>query len=331
MSTLKRPVDIIAGTAVALGGAFSFGPRPLRSAGVAGAIAVALLGSSAVSIWRLRQDKSLVQRAVPWVVIGLFGLLSAGLIAIGRVGFGYRALLESRYVSLTVWTYIGGLMLACVLRDNLRTMRANVFWAGTCATLALLYAISLPSHLARIQEAHRERLQSLAVYTFAEAASGGAPMIPPWLDWPATRVLLLTVERGGWRRRRPAAPTWISAADSSGRCDFGEAEILANMGPRVIAGGWAALPTRQRAADAVLVTDGRSRRIVAIETPSIGRGDVGQRLRADAALVSGWVVDSLSLPLDTPLQFWALDIESLRAYELCAAANAGEATPTAHR
>ena len=152
---------------------------------------------------------------------------------------------------------------------------------------------------------------------FAEVATSGSPMVPQWSSWPATQNALRHVEKAGWRRPRAAAPTWVDTDELRASCNFGSVELVTAVGPRVMAGGWGFLPTVNRPADTVLVTVGRSRRIAALQPPLIGRGDIGERFGSDAALVSGWLVDTRAVPADQRLEFWALDVKARHAYRLC--------------
>ena len=318
LAALNQPIALLSGIMVCIGGPFSFGSHPLRSAFVAGVLATGWLGWLMLSVWRHRTDTELVARATPWIVIATFGFLSGAAIAVGRVGYGYVALLESRYASLTMAVFIGLIMLAAVLRDRAATARASREWVVVSAAVAVLYALSLPHHLARIQQAYSERVQSQAVYIFADAATSGWPMIPPWLDWPATKQGLLSVERAGWRRRRgPASLTWVDTDELRSSCAFGSVEFVSAVGTYQMAGGWGFLPTVNRVADAVLVTVGPGRRIAVVQPPLIGRRDIGERLHSDSALVSGWLVGTRALPAGELLEFWALDIKARCAYRLC--------------
>ena len=318
LAALNQPLTLLSGIMVCVGGPFSFGSQPLRSAFVAGVVATGALGWLMLSIWRRRTDRELVARATPWMVIASFGFLSGVAIAVGRVGYGYVALLESRYASLTMAAYIGLMMLAAVLRDRAATARASREWVVVSAALAVLYALSLPHHLGRIQQAYSQRLQSQAVYVFADAATSGWPMIPPWLDWSATKQKLLSVESAGWRRHRgPASLTWVDTDELRSNCAFGSVEFVSAVGTYQMAGGWGFLPTANRVADAVLVTVGPGRRIAVVQPPLIGRRDIGERLHSDSALVSGWLVGTRALPAGELLEFWALDVNARYAYRLC--------------
>jgi hypothetical protein len=86
-----------------------------------------------------------------------------------------------------------------------------------------------------------------------------------------------------------------------------------------MAGGWAYFPTLGRPADAVLVTitTGLSRRITSVHPPLIGRKDVAETFDSDDALVTGWTLESESAGPGETMDFWALDVQALRAYRLC--------------
>jgi hypothetical protein len=319
LAAFSQPLTLLSGIAVCVGNPLSFGPQSVASALVTGTAAIGTFMWLLLCLWRRRDDAELVGRAGPWMVMGGFGFLTAAAIASGRVGYGLPALLEPRYASLTGWVLISAIMLAASLRDRSPTVAAARGWVMVCSAVALLYAFSLPHHFAAIQLKHRERLQSEGVYMFADAAPTGWPMVPPWLDWSSIRQQIGHVEREGWRRRRPTAPTWIDGGPSRHDCGAGAVEFSTTIGSRLMAGGWAILPTSNRAADAVLLTRGASREIVALQPPLIGRGDIGERYQAEAALVSGWVIDLRLAPGGKPLEFWSLDASTLQAYRLCKA------------
>jgi hypothetical protein len=318
---LTRPAALLASIATAAGAPLTFGARPVRNAVLIGTAASGALVWLIACVWRQRADAGLVARANPWIVMGSFGLLSAVGIAIGRGGYGYVALLEPRYATLTGWILASVVMLAAILRDRAAITSPARTWMVVCGTVAALSAVSLPRHVEAIRHSHRERLQSQAVYAFADAAAGGQPMVPAWLDWTAIRRRLEHLETNGWRHRR-GVPSWVEG-DSRSNCQAGTVEFAVPIGSRLMAGGWAFLPSLRRPPDAILLTVGSSRRIAALHRPLIGRRDVRDRFHTDDALVSGWVIDGGLPPAAEPAEFWALDVESLRAYRLCEGADVG--------
>jgi hypothetical protein len=328
MAMLGHPAALLASIATVVGGPLTFGARPVRNAILIGAATVVTLFWLIACVWRKRADAALVARANPWIVMGAFGFLSAVAIAIGRGGYGYLALLEPRYAALTGWILTSVVMLAAILRDRSAFKSSARAWVAVCGAIAALSAAGLPHHVEAIRSAHRERLQSQAVYTFADAASNGQPMVPAWLDWSAIRRMLSKIETTGWRQRH-GPPTWVEA-EASTNCAVGIVEFAVPVGSRVTAGGWAFLPSR-RPADAILLTVGSSRRIAAVHRPLIGRKDVGDRFRTDDALVSGWVIDAGLPQAAEPAEFWAVDVESLRAYRLCEGSGLVSAGPRNER
>jgi len=321
-AALGDPLTLLTGAAACMGGALGIGAQPVKFAIISGAVLTIAFLSLLAAVWRRRSDAALVASAAPWIVMGSFGFWTAIAIAIGRVGYGYRAMLESRYTSLTAWTLVGIVMIAATLRDRLGTLAAARVWSAVGVTALALSTIGLPLRLASARRGYHERLQSLAVYTFAEAAPRAVPMLPPWLDWPTFRQDLIHIEKSGWRKARPANPTWVDGDQLRADCEFGALEFLMSAGPRTMAGGWAYLPALDRPADAILVTIGPSRRITVVQPPLIGRGDIGERFNSDGALVTGWTLESRGAAPGETMEFWALDVTTLRAYPLCRAENA---------
>ena len=321
-STLAAPGTLLAGVATCMGGSFAVGVQPLRVATVLGVAVIAVFVSLLIAVWRRRSDASLVIICTPWIVMGIFGILTASAITLGRVGYGYVALLESRYTSLTAWTLIGIVMISAILRERAETVAAGRMWPGLALATFALLAVAFPHHLESVRRSYNERLQSLAVYTFAEAAPRATPMLPPWVAWPPFRQELIHLERHGWRAPRPRAPTWMDNDEGPIQCEVGVVEFQVASGQHTMAGGWAYLPKLGRPADAVLVTitRGPSRRITVVQPPLIGRRDIGATFGTDDALVTGWTLDSGSAGPGESMDFWALDIRSLRAYRLCHAA-----------
>ncbi len=229
---LGDPVALAGGVAVCVGGLLCVGAHPVGLAIFGGAaISIAFLSLLAV-VWRYRSDASLVIGTAPWIVMGSFGFLTAIAIAIGRVGYGYVALLESRYVAFTVWILISILMIAATLRARLETAATRRMWHAVVACILALSAVGLPYHLASARRGYHERLQSLAIYTFAEAAPRAVPLLPPWLDWFKFRQTLFAVEQSGWRQARRSVPDWVDEDMVPTPCGFGSIEFLTPAGQR---------------------------------------------------------------------------------------------------
>ena len=79
--------------------------------GVAGLVLVCVAGWS----WWRRRSEWPLSRALPWILVLLFGLGSALAITVARVGKPDFLIFQSRYPSFTIWFWVGllGLLIAC--------------------------------------------------------------------------------------------------------------------------------------------------------------------------------------------------------------------------
>jgi hypothetical protein len=247
--------------------------------------------------------------------MGSFAALSAAAIALGRTGYGYAALLESRYAAMTIWLYIALIMLLTTMHSSPpRTRAIDWCWRAAITASVVLYAMSVPRHLEEIAVSYRERLQSRGVYLFAGVAPSGIPMVPPWLDWNEIKRQLFAVEKEGWRDDLGHDIQWVTADDG---CSAGAVEFVSRDDAHLMAAGWAHLTHVNRSADAVVIRGGLPARVLFLVRPLIGRGDLGTKYGRDA-LISGWTIDArIGSMGGEPVSFWALDAVGMRGYQLC--------------
>jgi hypothetical protein len=76
---------------------------------------VSVLLACVFRVWQLRKEPGVVQAAMPWLLITLFGLLNAGLISYGRLRASLIAAMAPRYVTFTLFFALGVLLLAAVV------------------------------------------------------------------------------------------------------------------------------------------------------------------------------------------------------------------------
>jgi hypothetical protein len=315
-ATLLRPYELAIGIAICAGAPFAVGDHALLSAGVIGFAGLAAFGWTLTVLWRHRNDFGLMARAWPWIIMGFFGVLSAAAIAVGRTGYGFDALMESRYAAMTVWIYVAPIVLTTILRDwrdvDRPFMRTSTLML---AAAFVAYGTSLPRHIEATRNNFQERLQSRAVYTFFTTAPTGLPMVPPWLDWDHIKYLLTEIEKEGWRANLSHHVEWRTADNP---CSVGSVEFLTLEDRHVMASGWAYLTHDMRPADAVLVTTGSPPRVLFLQRPLIGRTDIVARSGTERAQVVGWTMDARLIEDAQTLSFWAFDAEALTGYRLCA-------------
>ncbi|MDD3877594.1 MAG: hypothetical protein PHT69_13320 [Bacteroidales bacterium] len=61
------------------------------------------------------KNKSLLRNAIPWLMMGLYSLMTAGMVMVGRLGFGVYQSLTSRYTSYTLYLVVATLFLTSIV------------------------------------------------------------------------------------------------------------------------------------------------------------------------------------------------------------------------
>lgn len=116
-------------------------------------IAWAGLGIAAVlglALWRRRHEPELIQRAAPWITIGLAGLGACGMVTAGRVSDNLGIAITGRYVALALPFHLGLFMLAALLWGQKRGFgQATVFLAALSVLNSYSGATEMPYWQAR--------------------------------------------------------------------------------------------------------------------------------------------------------------------------------------
>ncbi|MDQ2918748.1 MAG: hypothetical protein M3R10_02580, partial [Verrucomicrobiota bacterium] len=117
---LTHPLDALRFFIAYLGSPFASGTafdKSLIAQITGGTLLVSLLALLGY-LWRWRNEKELLLRAIPWLSLGGIALVNASLTTIGRVGFGISAALAPRYVSFSIMLPLALLFLgALILQD----------------------------------------------------------------------------------------------------------------------------------------------------------------------------------------------------------------------
>lgn len=317
---------------VYLGAPFADGQmlRILAQAQWCGGILLALTSAMAWLVWRKRGDRVLMQRALPWLMVGLFALGTTVLTASGRAGFGAAQAFETRYTTYAVLLPIALLPLGALLlaeRPQSRTAPA-VRWGVTGGGMCLL-VLHVAAQSARLPVWSEHRQQRLMVKAALQTMHLGrerawASVVSPEPARLASSAAAL--RKLGYLRITPIEGSQISAMGdpkSPGDKHCGrlfQPDPGAGLGSFV--GGWAVLPWRHEAADAVLLTyDDRHGEPTIFEV-TLARASSRHALEATGdfdLLDSGWRVDlnATRLPESARVvKAWAYDAESGRAWRL---------------
>ncbi len=328
-TVLQRPLDALQYFATYIGGPFGLGTAfeaPAASMWI-GLALLAALGLASAELWRLRDESTVVRRALPWLMIAGFGLANAAITTIGRLGFGAAQAMESRYGTYALLVPIGLLPLVCVLADHRRRWSTIAFpsialAASTLLTLALLSSLKSIEDWRIHQRAYRmEKALVQTVYWIEEPRLLLSNVTP---DVAALRRTVQALDRLGYLRPAPWPSASIGEAGEPtdpGSRAFGQVEGRLTSGALHLA-GWAVLPDQRRAADAVLITADDAvgmPQLIGLAPVTFDRPDVEKATGTRDYFGCGWAVQWSPAKIPpglSAIKAWAYDAEERRAFRL---------------
>ena len=326
LAGLRTPLDTLRFWLVFLGAPLT-PATPVSRTIVATGIGAALIAVFSFLVWRVLRagDRSLTTRAMPWLMVAGFVLLSAALAAAGRVRIGLSEALALRYATLPLVLVVSLIFLGVVVRDDAaarQSRRSGIFDAavtagvlGSCV-LAVLSTLAGVGYARLLSSFHKAEKTAVTFVRFASQTDFGTSYVLPLAEY-RTRVELL--DRAGLLRPRMATNDDVrsiehgtGADDSQASC--GAVELtLGGFGRSLHVEGWAVLPWSRRPADAVLLAvdtpDGRST-MFAVARVGDSRSDVATTL-GDAFLYSGWkrvLTSAEAFRAGSGLSAWAYDL-----------------------
>jgi hypothetical protein len=333
---LRHPLDALAYFVAYLGGALAVGRRPLLVALVVGACALLLYALACAYLFRFGDERALVRRSTPWLMLGAYSLVTGALVTVGRVGFGVAHATTTRYVAFSLYLLVALVyLLPCVFDDAARrryltggrlallkrlgAAAAALLVLGHVVIFALVVRHSAPnwrhrllrakSCLAFINVAPEEPCLADALYYDARVLRGRAE----------------SLDRLGYLRPPLVRERRVSALAAGEGCADGSAKFTPAEGGAYVAEGSARLPRRGgETADAVVL--------------AYGTGEDDQTVFALAEVGADWAHKDPrwrrtfppgALPAAPPFKLtaWAFDAEAGKVYRLCEDRAADSARP----
>jgi hypothetical protein len=299
-----------------------------------GACLLALFAGAAFQVWRSRRDKTLLGRALPWLMIAAFSLANVALTTLGRASFGVQQAMESRYVAYAILLPISLLPLGALLIQRLpaktasRSTASSLF-AGLTAAFLLLHTLASLNCVAgwpaakQVRRLHKAIVQTVNCVDQPKLINLVTPSVATF------RETANTLNRLGYLHppllRSPAI---ASAGDprDEGHAGFGEIRPAPpSADGEMIVEGWAILPERLEPADAVLLTcdTPEGMPLIFALVPITGRRpDIVATTGEPGYVTSGWqwIVYASRLPPHAgAIKAWAYDAGEARAYRLAGA------------
>jgi len=246
-----------------LGAPFSDAVWPLEAAPIAGCgVLVVVAGLVGVFVQQVRASggRDLVRRAIPWLALLAYGLISGLVTTAGRVGSGEQAAFSQRYATQVMWIPVGLTGLVCVMRacrDDARVRarpRLDVALFVVLGGLAVLSWINGARQLPQYSKQLRQNALSLRFIEVLPENPLLARIHPmPQRIVPRARLL---GERGLLDYRPIGSWVTVAAAEpvpAVGAVDVWQLEGEGGAPRQLVVDGTAVIPDSQRVADAVLL------------------------------------------------------------------------------
>jgi len=299
---------------------------------VAAATGLTLVALFIASALRIRRDGRLAYRAAGWLILGAYSIMTAFLVTVGRAGFGVEQALSSRYTTFTLYLPVALIHLLPLMLE--RHVAGDRFAGKRKMLLPVLASILILSHLLiylfnvrQMSAFSTGLLQRKACSLFINVIREDCLTKKVY---PNFEYLIRVVNKlDGLGYLRPGLVKGsrvqdIEAASADNPEHYGSSDSVTQTGEGVYtAVGWAVLPQRGGAADAILLTydraDGNSV-IFALTDTGEERNIVARILRRGSPPdYSSWQKSFSVSGLSTnPLiiRAWAFDARTGKAFKL---------------
>jgi hypothetical protein len=318
-----------------IGNPFSSGTAFDRAviAQLAGAALLVPLSAGIIYLYRSRRDRVLLANTLPWISLIGFALANAFLTTAGRLGFGMRGTMLSRYVSIANLLPVGLVFFLALIfqhwhagrppSERLAHVRAALASLITAFVLLLLGATIQSLQFWR--SFRHDRLAGKATLLFINVIDEPEALVryTHWSHW-TLKDWANNLDRIGYLHpplvRTPYLREIIAASSEGEAGEF--SKFVRTSSGHLAASGWAILPSGHRVADSVLLAydNAEGEPIVFARADVIQeRSDVSEKLHDNEYYRSGWMKSwkPEELPKDTRrITAWAFDADQCRAYAI---------------
>jgi multisubunit Na+/H+ antiporter MnhC subunit len=320
-----------------LGGPLALGnvAHPFPTALVVGVIVLALFAMMLVYVCVRWRHAALAERVAPFVALAFYSVCSAGLATLGRVGFGPRYALASRYVPFSLYLMVSLTILLCVVAGEMFVLERRPWVGRAAATIAAAVLLSgAMLHQPAFVRGVKILRNSAARYRLARTALLFSPVVDApdliastlYSNVPSAIERARELSKAGLLR-----PPLVNAnrvdqlAPNPARAGavIGAFEALGTTDPaHVRASGWAVEKHERGPADAVLLayqTPAESAPVLfAIADERVPRKDLKHTLHTNQALWGGWSVTFPRdvVPAGATISAWGVDADEPSLHRL---------------
>jgi hypothetical protein len=302
-------------------------------------VALYVFSCSYILLWR----RHLLTRAVVWLALGLYPILSALMGAVARSGSGVEQALSSRYITISVYFTIAIVALLAIVSKDIKENKFYALWqlseqtsrdilhnSLTCL-IAICFSLNLATSIdasSAVNSVQRDRLFAKTCLIFIRFVPNNC--ITQYLNPGPPRLIkqfAQDLNKAGFLSPPIVEVNNIAAlapATSRETAAYGEFLSVTPRGRNTFdASGWAALPQHHKSADSVLITyRNAAQRSVLLAIASVRHPTpaVANALRDDRYEYTGWstsfTIRRLPKQQDLVIEAWAFDTERSQAFRI---------------
>jgi hypothetical protein len=294
---------------------------------ILGIMLLSLFAIGCVLLIRFRRDSTFVRRMTPWLMIGAYSTLTAGMTTVGRVGLSANQSMNVRYIGYSVYLVISLIFLVPLITGKLISetrFPGQRRLAQASVALAILFLLWQPLVFAKgiqgMREMRLKLLQSKASVLLIDLVQDPQLIntLYPDLNFLAAKANIL--DELGFLRPRLVRSNRLQdfEGDKAGASDYGSLDHGGTSGKMYVVSGIANLPYRREAADAVILAYEKPNGdciVFALTHPKIGLG--GSLIANTVRNQWEQTFSGDQLPFrPAKVTAWAFDANSAKAFRL---------------
>ncbi|GET37177.1 hypothetical protein [Microseira wollei] len=305
----------------------------LTVATIVGAILIVTFIGLVLYLLKFWHQNNLLHRTTGWLIIAGYTLISAAITTSGRVGFGVKQSLSSRYATFAVYLAITLIYLVAIILEDAeirkiisrRNLALNRILSSVLTILIFLHVITAGYGIKKMQELQVSHYKGKACLLLINLVKDDDCLKRIWADTNDTKTKVNVLNNMGFFKPKLLKSNKIEKSEGNqvSGLDYGWLDRIDRVGKdKYRVRGWAVLPEKERPADGVVLSyknkNGESIAF-AVASTDIKRTDVAKSLKNNAYKYSGWekfiALDKMPKSAEK-IKAWAFDAETGKAFEL---------------
>lgn len=292
---------------------------------IAGAAVLLLFGLLAMKAALLVRQGGDWQPHYPWILLGVYALVSGCITAAGRLEFGLYAAAHFRYAPFTVFLYVAviGLIATTSLHLMIAAIRKPIGGSALVVLPLGLWCFAFIQEQPRLDELTSHRAYVQRIVRWADVIPNN-PQLASVSPYETTLATIRTLAANNVLRPRPVSEGLVQTVKQPPVATDDSAGVLERVDTDSVAKGWARIPDQQRPADCVLLgyqTPNAQWHLLTVLDVAIARPDVAARFANDQSNRFGfnWIVQGDVPAGDLTFYAWSIDMRNERAFPLAGA------------